>query len=284
MAHDGVTLEDKVARLHELLVALDGGALVAFSGGADSALLAVECASTLGGRSICVTADTPTLPREEFQHARAFAAAHGLRHEVVATGEMADDAFLANDSLRCYHCKNALFTEMEALASRFGARWILYGAIADDAQDWRPGMEAAREHGALAPLLEAGFTKADVRARSRELGLETWDKPAAACLSSRFPSGVPITLGDLAKVEGAEEFLKSNGFRQCRARLMADSVRIEVEAADLERIMEPGFRKNLVAAMKRLGFRFVTVDLEGFRSGSLSVPHREKTYGIRRNT
>jgi uncharacterized protein len=284
MAHDGVMLEEKVARLHGVLGGLEGGALVAFSGGADSALLAVECASAMGGPVICVTADTPTLPREELEGAKAFAAAHGLRHEVATTREMADDAFLSNDSWRCYHCKNALFTEMEAMASLLGARWILYGAIADDDQDWRPGMEAAREHGALAPLLEAGFTKADVRARSRKLGLETWDKPAAACLSSRFPSGVPITRGDLAKVERAEEVLKSSGFRQCRARLMGESVRIEVEEADLERIMEAGFREELVAAMKALGFRFVTVDLEGFRSGSLNVSQREKTYGIRRNT
>lgn len=277
-------LAGKVQRLHEILEGLRGGALVAFSGGADSALLAVEAAEKLGESCVAVTADSPTLPREELRAAAAFARAHGLRHETVATGEVENPAFAANDERRCYHCKSALFEAMKALAENRGLRWLLFGAIADDAQDWRPGMEAAREAGARAPLLEAGFTKADVRARSRALGLETWEKPQAACLSSRFPTGRVITLPDLERVERAEALLHERGFRQCRVRLMDEAARIEVERADMARLVEEEeLRSEVLEELKRLGFRFVTVDLEGFRSGSLSRHLLEKRHGIRRD-
>jgi uncharacterized protein len=278
------SLSEKVRRLHEVLEGLEGGALVAFSGGADSALLAVEAAGAVKGPCMAVTADSPTLPREELRAAVAFARAHALKHETVATAEMDNPAFAANDAYRCYHCKSELFAAMEKIARERGFRWLLFGAIADDAGDWRPGMEAAREAGARAPLLEAGFTKADVRSRSRDLGLETWEKPQTACLSSRFPTGRAITLPELQQVERAESFLHGRGFRQCRVRLMEDSARLELEADDMERITaDPALRAAVLDELKRLGFRFVTVDLDGFRSGSLSRHLLEKRHGIRRD-
>lgn len=274
----------KVDRLRQVLEGLAGGALVAYSGGADSALLAFEASAVLGDACIAVTADSPSLPRQELHFAVEFARRHGFRHEVVATAEMENAAFVANDAYRCFHCKDELFGRMEMLARARGVAWMLFGAIADDAGDWRPGMEAARQHAARAPLLEAGFTKVDVRERSRQLGLETWDKPSAACLSSRFPTGTPITLEDLGRVERAERLLHEAGFRQCRVRLLDGSARIEVEAGDLPRFMDPVLRGAVVDGLKGLDFRFVTLDLEGFRSGSLTQMLREKPHGIRRDT
>jgi uncharacterized protein len=195
---------------------------------------------------------------------------------------MRNPRFVANDAYRCFYCKQSLFETMMRLAEEKGLPWVLYGAIADDVGDWRPGMKAAKEAGARAPLLEAGFRKDDVRQRSRDLALGTWDKPASACLSSRFPAGRPITLQDLSKVEKAETVLHELGFRQCRVRLMDDAARIEVEDCDLSRIVEQGVRDEICGALRRLGFRFVTLDLDGFRSGSLNPLNTEKRHGIRR--
>jgi len=271
-------LDEKVARLHAILEQFREGALVAFSGGADSALLLVEAEALLGERCMGITADSPTFPREELEAAVAFARRHGIRHQVVHTREMDNPAFVANDAFRCYHCKSELYARMEEVASAQGMRWLLFGAIADDVGDWRPGMKAAEERGMRAPLLEAGLTKAEVRERSRQLGLETWDKPTAACLSSRFPAGRPILLGDLYRVERAEQFLKARGFRQVRVRLLEDAARIEVEGERMDRLLEPAFREELCRRLKELGFRFITLDLEGFRSGSLSHGPREERH------
>jgi uncharacterized protein len=275
-------LEEKVGRLRGILEDMSPGVLVAFSGGADSALLAYEGAAAMGDSCVAVTADTPTLPRAELQAAVDFARTHGIRHEIVATREMRNPRFVANDAYRCFYCKQSLFETMMRLAEEKGLPWVLYGAIADDVGDWRPGMKAAKEAGARAPLLEAGFRKDDVRQRSRDLALGTWDKPASACLSSRFPAGRPITLQDLSKVEKAETVLHELGFRQCRVRLMDDAARIEVEDCDLSRIVEQGVRDEICGALRRLGFRFVTLDLDGFRSGSLNPLNTEKRHGIRR--
>ncbi len=276
-------LEEKVRVLEAALARLDGGALVAFSGGADSALLAAEGHRVLGERCLAVTADSPSLPRAELDAARRFCSGRGIPHRVVPTDEMADRRYTANGEDRCYFCKGALFEAMRGIASAEGRPWILYGAIADDLGDVRPGMRAAAECGALAPLLEAGFTKDDVRERSRALGLPTWDKPAAACLASRFPPGTPITLEGLGRVERAEALLRALGFRQCRVRLLDDAARIEVEAADLGRLAASEVRAEVVPRLRALGFRFVTVDLEGFRPGGLSARPREEPHGIRRN-
>ena len=275
-------LEEKVGRLHEILESMSPGVLVAFSGGADSALLACEGTAALGDACVAVTADTPTLPRAELQAAEDFARAHGIRHEIVATREMKNPRFVANDAYRCFYCKQALFETMERLAEEKGLPWVLFGAIADDVGDWRPGMDAAKEAGVRAPLLEAGFRKDDVRQRSRDLALGTWDKPASACLSSRFPTGRPITLEDLSKVEKAETALHDLGFRQCRVRLLDDAARIEAEECDLARFIENGVRDEICQTFRKLGFRFVTLDLDGFRSGSLNPLNTEKRHGIRR--
>lgn len=277
------SLGEKVARLHAILSSLEGGALVAFSGGSDSALLSVEALRVLGTKAMSVIADSPTLPRAELEAAVTFASRHTLPLEIVKTHELENPEFQANDSYRCYHCKRELFSQLEALASERGFRHLLFGAIADDAGDWRPGMKAASELGVRAPLLEAGFSKMDVRERSRELGLETADKPATACLSSRFPQGRPIQIEDLSRVERAEALLHALGFRQCRVRLMDDAVRIEVETQDLARAVSDEVRAELIEGMKALGFRFLTIDLEGFRSGSLSAPPAERRHGIGRN-
>jgi uncharacterized protein len=275
-------LEEKVGRLRGILEDMSPGVLVAFSGGADSALLAYEGAAAMGDSCVAVTADTPTLPRAELQAAVDFARMHGIRHEIVATREMRNPRFVANDAYRCFYCKQSLFEAMARLAEEKGLPWILYGAIADDVGDWRPGMDAAKEAGVRAPLLEAGFRKDDVRQRSRDLALGTWDKPASACLSSRFPTGRPITLQDLSMVEKAETALHEFGFRQCRVRLMDDAARIEVEDCDLARFIERGVREEICETLRGLGFRFVTVDLDGFRSGSLNPLNTEKRHGIRR--
>ena len=283
MSFDG-GLAEKVIRLREILEGLHGGAMVAFSGGADSALLAVEAQGVLGNHLLAVIADSPTLPRAELESALAFGSKHGFAVEVVRTREMENPAFVANDAYRCYHCKHELFTSMEGLARERGMAHLLFGAIADDAGDWRPGMKAASELGVRAPLLEAGFTKGDVRERSRELGLETADKPASACLSSRFPEGRPIGLEDLARVERGEALLKRLGFAQCRVRLQADTARIEVDPHELERAVSAEIRAEIVDGMKALGFRFVCLDLEAFRSGSLSARPSEMNHGIGRNS
>jgi uncharacterized protein len=277
-------LSEKVALLERLLSGVEGTALVAFSGGTDSALLAVEASRILGPRCAAVIADSPSLPRAELAEAVEFARRHSFELHVVQTMELADPAFVANDAFRCYHCKKELFTRMTELRESMGEGTLLFGAIADDAGDWRPGMEAARHLGVRAPLMEAGFTKADVRQRSRDLGLETADKPASACLSSRFPEGRPISVEELGKVEKAEALLKRLGFTQCRVRLLGDAARLEVEREHLGRLLEPAVRTEVVEELKGIGFRFVTLDLEGFRSGSLSPRPTELRHGIRRNT
>jgi uncharacterized protein len=277
-------LEGKIERLEKILEGLEGGVLVAFSGGTDSALLLSEARRILGSACAAVTADSPTLPRSELEEARRFAARLGAEHILLQTREMEDPRFIANDPRRCYFCKSALFEAMEALAKERGDRWILFGAIADDLGDWRPGMEAARERGARAPLLEAGLTKAEVRDLSRRRGLPTWDKPQAACLSSRFPTGRPITLGDLGRVERAEALLRGLGFRQCRVRLMETAARLELEGGDLARACEEDTRKEICEGFKGLGFQSVVLDLEGFRSGSLNPVRKERTDGITGNS
>ena len=283
MKSDG-GLTAKVIRLREILEGLQGGAMVAFSGGADSALLSAEAHSVLSMRLLAVIADSPTLPRAELESAVSFASRHGVPIEIIETREMENPDFVANDAYRCYHCKRELFMRMESLARERGMSNLLFGAIADDAGDWRPGMRAASELGVRAPLLEAGFTKDDVRERSRELGLETAEKPASACLSSRFPEGRPIRLEDLARVEQGEALLKRLGFSQCRVRLQEDTARIEVESHELERAVRAGTRVEIVNGMKALGFHFVSLDMEAFRSGSLSARPSETNNGIGRNS
>jgi uncharacterized protein len=249
-----------------------GKVIVAFSGGADSAFVAWVANDTLGPDNVvCATAVSPSLAPEELADCRALAAEWGLRLVEVATDELADPAYSANDGSRCYHCKasllNALAPILDGELAGQGSTVVL-GVNLDDLGDHRPGQAAAAERGAAFPLVESGFTKADVRAWSRALGLRTWDKPAAACLASRVPYGTPVTLGTLRSVAEAESGLRALGIGQLRVRHYGDTARIEVMAEDLDAVI--ALRDQVTAAVHAAGYRYVTLDLDGFRSGNLN--------------
>ncbi|MDP9441190.1 MAG: ATP-dependent sacrificial sulfur transferase LarE [Actinomycetota bacterium] len=254
-------------QLRARLVELDR-VVVAFSGGADSAFLAWVANDTLGsGRALAVTAVSPSLAPEEEDDCRVLAEEWGLRWAPVSTDELADPAYATNDGDRCYHCKTALLDVTAPIARAEGATVVL-GVNLDDLGDHRPGQRAAAERGATFPLVDAGFTKAEVREWSRRLGLRTWDKPAAACLASRVPYGTPVTVTVLSGVARAESGLRRLGFRQLRVRHYGDVARVEVDADELASAVEQ--REAVVAAVKAAGYRYVTLDLEGFRSGNLN--------------
>jgi pyridinium-3,5-biscarboxylic acid mononucleotide sulfurtransferase len=249
-----------------------GPMVVAFSGGADSAFVARVATDTLGtDQVLCVTAVSPSLAPEELADCRGLAAEWGLRHLEVETAELADPAYAANDGSRCYHCKTSLLEALGpclAPGTGLAGASVVLGVNLDDLGDHRPGQQAAAERGALFPLVRAGFTKADVRAWSKELGLRTWDKPAAACLASRVPYGTPVTLGTLRSVAEAESGLRALGFRQLRVRHYGDTARLEFPPEDLAAVVAR--RDEVSAAVRRAGYRYVTLDLEGFRSGNLN--------------
>src|SRR5579885_198229 len=258
-------------RLVEVLRGL-GGAAVAFSGGIDSTVVARAAVLALGDRAVAVTADSPSVPRAEVAEARELARQIGIRHVPVRTEEFDDPNYVRNDGSRCYYCKSELYSRIETLLPELGVSVICSGANLDDKGDYRPGLTAAAEHRVRHPLQEAGFTKADVRALARAWGLPTWDKPASPCLSSRLAPGVGVTRERTARVEAAEEYLHGLGLRECRVRLHeGELARIEVPAAEVARLADPAVRDGLVHRLKELGFRFVTLDLEGFRSGSLNA-------------
>ena len=246
--------------------------LVAFSGGADSTLLLAMCLDVLGPNHVmAVTADSPALPRSELAEAAALAEELGAKHVIIATEELQDERFASNPRDRCYYCKQELFIQLRCLADQLQCDYVAYGATAADLGDHRPGMRAAKEAGVVAPLLEAGFTKEDVRSLSRQLGLRTWDKPAMACLSSRLPYGTRITEERLSQVEQAEELLRHQlGFRQVRVRHYDSIARIEIQPQEFERLLEESTRDHVLSEFKKLGYIYVTLDLGGFRSGSLN--------------
>jgi len=256
-----------LAALRTRLAELDR-VVVAFSGGADSAFLAWVANDVLGpARALAVTAVSPSLLGEERDDCEALAREWGLRWRGVETHELERAAYVANDGDRCYHCKAELMDVVAPLAAAEAATVVL-GTNVDDLGDHRPGQQAATERGAAFPLVDAGFTKADVRSMSKALGLRTWDKPAAACLASRVPYGTPVTFAVLDRVGRAESALRTLGFRQLRVRHYGDVARLELEVDELPRALE--HRAAIVAAVKQAGYRYVTLDLEGFRSGNLN--------------
>jgi uncharacterized protein len=259
----------KVRRLEALLGELPS-ALVAFSGGVDSTFLVRVAHGVLGTRCVALTTVSPTTPADDVTDAKQLAGTIGVTHVVVDANELAIPGYAENPTNRCYFCKDNLFTICAAEAERRGLAVVLDGANVDDLQDHRPGLTAAAEKGVRHLLVEADFTKADVRAASRALGLPTWDRPASPCLSSRFPYGTRITEERLARVEAAEAFLRGLGFRELRVRFHDQVARLEVPVAEMPRLVEAGVRDAVVAELRRLGFAYVALDLAGFRSGSLN--------------
>jgi uncharacterized protein len=266
---DAGTLAEKEARLRRAL-ADAGSVLVAFSGGADSAYLAWVATDLLGDRALCVTADSPSYPSRHRRLAARLVAEFRFRHEFIVTAEMDNPAYRANEPDRCYHCKHELFTRLTAMALERGFAAVLDGANADDRGDYRPGRAAARELGVVSPLDAAGLTKAEIRELSHRAGLPTWDQPASACLSSRIPYHSEVSAEKLAQIEAAEDALLDMGFRVCRVRHHDDLARIELGPEEFARAIQDPTRTAIVRALKAVGYRYVTLDIQGYRTGSLN--------------
>jgi pyridinium-3,5-biscarboxylic acid mononucleotide sulfurtransferase len=260
----------KLDRLRHLVAEMQS-VLVAYSGGIDSTLVLKIAHDELGEHALGITALSPTFPAVEMETATRTAQEIGARHEIVQTDQLAIPAFVQNDATRCFHCKADLYQLMEGLRAARSVHWVLDGTNLDDLGDDRPGIKAAREWKVRSPLVEASFTKADVRAVALRLGLSSWDKPAAACLSSRIPRGIPITVEKLRRVEQAEAILLAEGFHKVRVRDHGDIARIEVAAEEFSRLNQPSLRAHVSARLREVGFRFVCVDLEGYRAGGISL-------------
>jgi uncharacterized protein len=260
---------DKEQRLREVLSGFSS-AIVAFSGGVDSAYLSVVATQVLGSGALCVTADSPSYPEHHRSLARRVAEAFALRHEVVATAELERPEYRANPINRCYYCKTELYTTLSAIASTRAIDVVLDGNNADDRGDYRPGRQAAREHGVRSPLDEVGLTKAEIRELSRVAGMPTWDEPASACLSSRIPYDHEITTEKLHMVEQAEDALRALGFRVCRVRHHDTLARLELGRDEMARALDAGVRDEILRALRAIGYRQVAVDLQGYRMGSLN--------------
>jgi uncharacterized protein len=263
LAAKRLALRDRLRSLPRLLVA--------YSGGVDSAFLAWAAYRELGDQMLAVLADSPSLARSQMHDAVAFAREQGIPLAVINTDEMERPEYQRNDSSRCYHCKDELFSVMESYCETSGFSAIAYGVNMDDQGDFRPGQKAAQRHGVAAPLLEAGLTKDDIRQLARAEGLRIWDKPASACLSSRIEYGRPVTRQALTAVEQGEDALRALGFRQLRVRHHGDIVRIEIDRDELPRALTPDMAAEFTRIFKALGFVYVTLDLEGFRSGSMNA-------------
>lgn len=248
-----------------------GRVIVAYSGGTDSAYLAWAAHRALGDGAIAVTADSPSIPTSHKRDAEAFARECGFRHEYIDTHEFENPDYVKNDKDRCFHCKDELFLRLEAFASDRGYAHVIYGVNKDDLGDYRPGQRAAKIHQVRAPLVDAGLTKAEIRELSRRAGLSTWDRPAAACLSSRVPYGTPVTTTTIQTIEQGEEAIRALGFRQFRVRFHGELVRIEIAKEELAQALTVENAARFTSIFKQLGFLYVTIDLEGYRQGSLNA-------------
>ena len=264
------SLHDRLTTLRQAISDMQS-VLVAFSGGIDSTVVLKIAHEQLGEHALAVTAVSPTFPTIELDSAKQVASEIGARHELVHTDQLDIPAFVQNDAARCFHCKTDLYQLLDGLREPRASRWIVDGTNLDDLGDDRPGIRAAREWRVRSPLVEASLSKSDVRAVAQTLGLSNWDKPAAACLSSRIPRGIPITIESLRRVEQAEEILQAEGFRHVRVREHGELARIEVGPEEFSRLNQPDLRAHISARLRETGFRFVCVDLEGYRPGGISL-------------
>jgi uncharacterized protein len=266
---DPAALAAKEQKLLQILAGMHR-VIVAYSGGTDSAYLAWAAQRVLGDSAIAITADSASIPESHKRDAEEFARAHGIRHEYIETREFENPDYVKNAPDRCFHCKDELFTRLDAVAGERGIDHIIYGVNVDDLGDYRPGQGAAKLHQVKAPLVDAGLTKPEIRELSRIAGLATLDRPASACLSSRIPYGTPVTPETVKTVERGEEAIRALGFRQFRVRFHGELVRIEVAPEELAQALTPEMARAFVAIFKPLGFHYVTIDLEGYRQGSLN--------------
>ena len=266
---DAAALEAKQDKLFSILGGL-GSVIVAYSGGTDSAYLAWAAHQVLGANAVAITADSASIPESHKRDAEDFVRRFKIPHEYIETHEFENPDYLKNDQNRCFHCKDELFTRLDEVGRARGISHIIYGVNQDDLGDYRPGQSAAKIHQVKAPLVEAGLMKAEIRELSRMAGLPTWDRPASACLSSRIPYGTPVTIQNIKTVEKGEEEIKALGFRQFRVRFHDELVRIEVAKDELPRALTPEMAAAFTEIFKKLGFKYVTLDLEGYRQGSLN--------------